>query len=114
MSASLHQLFPEAVAAPLGDFDTLWKHWPRKEGKPLAKAKYEAILKGGFVTKTLDKDSGSYVEIELSATPEEILAGAKAYLETQFDRNTYRYRENARFVMHLSTFLNRGGWTGYV
>lgn len=114
MSGNVLRLFPEPVAAPLGDFDTLWKHWPRKEGKPLAKAKYEAILKGGFRTKTLDKDSGGYVEIELEATAAEILAGCKAYLDTQYDRNSYRFKDDGRFIPHLSTFLNKGGWTGFI
>lgn len=109
------RLFPEpaAVAEP-SRFEEIWKFWPRKEGKPLAKAKYAAIVKGGFKTRTLDKDSNSFVEIELSATEDEIIRGSKAYLDSQFDKSTYRYQDNGRYIPHFATFLNKGGWEGFI
>lgn len=47
MGAQVYRLFDDPPAsAPVGDFEALWKIWPRREKKMLAKAKYEAILKG--------------------------------------------------------------------
>ena len=112
---SIHQLFaePEPVTAK-GDFEAIWKLWPNKAKKVIAKAKYEAILKGGFKTRTLDKDSGQYVDIELAATAEEILAGVKAYVTAQIDTRTYRLKDDGKFIPHLSTFLNQGRWEDWL
>lgn len=97
------------MAAP-SRFEELWKLWPNKSKKPLARAKYDAIVKGGFKTRTLDKDSGMFMDIELTASAETILAGAKSYLSSQIDRNTYRLKDDGRFIPHLSTWLNGGRW----
>jgi hypothetical protein len=108
---------PEPVAAPVVEptrFEEIWKYWPRKEGKPLARAKYAAIISGKFKTRTMDRDSGTYAEIELSATEEEIIRGSRAYLESQFDKSTYRYKDGGKFIPHFATFLNRGGWEGFI
>lgn len=91
-------------------FEAFWTNYPRKVGKPLARAKFMAIVKGGFRTKTMDKDSGQYVEIELDATPEEILAGTKRYALSLIDRNTFKRKIEDKFIAHPATFLNRGGW----
>jgi hypothetical protein len=66
MQNNVLQLFaePAPVAEP-SRFEELWKLWPNKAKKPLARAKYDAIVKGGFKTRTLDKDSGLFMEIEL-------------------------------------------------
>lgn len=90
-------------------FEELWKSWPNKAKKPLARAKYEAILKG-LRTRTMDKDSGSFVEIELLAGEDEILAGARAYLDSQVDRNTFKLKDGGKFIPHLATWLNQGRW----
>lgn len=113
MNNVLH-LFPEPVATPVGDFESVWKLWPNKAKKVLAKAKYDAILKGGFHTRTLDKDSGQYVDIELSATPETILAGVRAYITSQIDKSTYRLKDDGRFIPHLATWLNGGRWEDWL
>jgi hypothetical protein len=102
------RLHPQA--AIVGDFEAVWASWPNKAKKPIARAKYEAIINGGLKTRTLDKDSGTYVELELHASPEQILAGVKAYLSTQFDKNTYRFKDDGKFIPHLATFLNGGRW----
>ena len=94
---------PEIEAA----FSELWKLWPRKEGKVLAKARFLSIVKG-CSTRTLEKDSGSYIQIELHAAPEAILAAAKAYLASQVDKNTYRMKDDGKFIPHLNTWLNKG------
>lgn len=112
MNNVLH-LFPEPVAAPVGDFEAVWKLWPNKAKKVLAKAKYDAILKGGFKTRTMDKDSGQFVDIELAATPDDILAGVKAYVSSQIDKRTYRLKDDGKYIPHLSTFLNQGRWQDF-
>ena len=112
MRDNLVRLFPEPEAAP-SRFEELWKFWPRREGKAVARAKFDGIVKGGFLTKTLDKSSGQYFDMQLSATADEIIAGAKAYLDSQFDRSTYRYRDGGKFIPHLATWLGRAGWQDF-
>lgn len=100
------QLFQSPQTA--NRFDEVFKLWPNKAKKPLARAKYEAILRGTYRTKTLDRDSGTYVDIELNATEDRIIEGIKAYLASQVDKNTYRLKDNGKFIPHLATFLNGG------
>lgn len=91
-------------------FEDFWKHYPRRVGKPLARTKWDAITGPGLKTRTLDRDSNSYVEIELQATPAEILEGVKRYRDSQIDRQTYRLKDNGRFTAHPATWLNQGRW----
>lgn len=109
------RLFPDETpaAVPKGDFETVWKAWPRKDGKAIARSKYEAILRGGFKTRTLDKSSGQFIDMDLSATPEQIADGVKAYVSSQIDRNTYRFKDDGKFIPHLATWLGRGGWQDF-
>jgi hypothetical protein len=109
---NLVRLFAEPEAAP-SQFEDLWKVWPNKAKKPLARAKYDAILKGGFKTRTLDRDSGQFMEIELAASHADILAGAMKYVSSQLDRNTYRLKDDGRFIPHLATWLNGGRWEDF-
>lgn len=108
---SVHQLVPLVESR----FNELWSMWPQKAKKPLARAKYEAILKG-LRTRTLDKDSGQFVELDLQASESEIIEGAKKYLLTQ--KNTasgsYGYRDGGKYIPYLSTFLNGGRWEDLV
>lgn len=104
---SVTNLFPTPKTDTLTRFEELWKLWPVKAKKPLARAKYEAILRG-CKTRTLDKDSGGYIEIELQATEDQIMAGIKAYLASQVDKNTYKLKDGGRYIPHLATFLNGG------
>jgi len=103
---------PEPVAAP-SRFNDLWAIWGRKDGKAIARAKFDAIVKGGCRTRTLDKSSGDFVPMELSATADQIIAGAKAYMAAQIDRNTYRLKDDGKYVPHLSTWLGRAGWEDF-
>lgn len=104
-------LFPEPESQiEASRFEEIWAAWPNKSKKPLARAKYEAILKGGYDTRTLDKDSGQYIPIQLSATEDMILAGVKKYLDTQLDRKTYRWKDEGKYIPHLATWLNQGRW----
>ena len=88
-------------------FDVFWKQCAKKIGKPLCKVKWDAITGDGLKTKTLDRDSGSYVEIELKATPEELIEGMKRYNEQQTDPQTYKLKE---YTCMTSTWLNQGRW----
>lgn len=101
---------PEIDAA----FEELWKLWPTKAKKPLAKAKFRAICAGSFTTRTLDKDSGQYVEIEVEGSADDILAGCKAYLKGQIDTKTYRLKDDGKYIPHLATFLNGGRFSDHL
>lgn len=91
-------------------FEDFWKRYPRRVGKPLARAKWDAITGDGLQTRTLDKDSGQYVTIELKATPEELIAGADRYRKSQIDPQTFKLRDNGKFTCHPATWLNQGRW----
>jgi hypothetical protein len=91
-------------------FEEFWKNFPKKVGKPIAKAKFKEIVTKGLKTRTLDRDSGQYVDIELEATPQEIIDGAKRYARSLIDMNTFKRKVEDKFVLHPSTYLNRGSW----
>ena len=93
-------------------FEAIWNLWPNKSKKPLARAKYLSILKG-CKTRTMDKDSGMFVEIELEATEDQIVAGIKKYLASQVDKNTYKLKDGGKFIPMLSTFLNGGRYEDF-
>lgn len=96
--------------AATATFDEFWRTYPRKIGKPLARAKWDAITNGGLQTRTLDKDSGQYVEINLQATPEELIEGARRYAKSQIDPQTFKVKDGGKFILHPATFLNQGRW----
>lgn len=111
---TVHALFPEPQKEQAASrFEEVWRLWPRKDGKAIARTKYDAIIKGGFRTRTLDKSSGQFIELELSATADQILAGVKAYVDSQIDKRTYRFRDDGKFIPHFATWMNRGGWMDY-
>lgn len=110
--AVVHTLFPAAQAEP-SRFEEVWKHWPRKDGKAVARSKFDAIVAGGFQSRTLDKSSGQYLELELSATAEQIIDGVKAYVDSQIDKRTYRFKDDGRFIPHLATWLGAGRWMDF-
>ena len=92
-------------------FEDFWQNCPKRCDKALARLKWDAITgPNGLHTRMLDRDSGQYVEIELRATPEEILAGMKKYRDTQIDRNTWKLKDGGKFTCHPATWLNRGRW----
>ena len=108
--SNVYALQEPAVAT----FEDFWNAYPRpgRKRKPLAKAKWDAIVNGGLRTRTFDRDSNAYVDIELSASPEEIIEAAKAY-----DRRTrkpgtgqYGYVDEGKYICHATTWLNQGRW----
>ena len=90
-------------------FETFWKWFPKKVGKPLAMTKWKAITNGGLTTRTMDRDSGQFVEIELSATPEELIEGAKRYRREQTGED-YKLKDGGKYTCHPATWLNQGRW----
>jgi hypothetical protein len=116
MTNVLH-LFPEpAPVAEPSRFEEIWRIWPNRAKKVVAKAKYDAIIRGGFQTRTLDRDSNSYVEIELAGDHDRILAGVKAYLQSQkaSGSGAYGYIDGGKWIPHLATFLNQGRWEDWL
>jgi hypothetical protein len=96
-------------------FELFWKAYPKRVGKPLAKAKFREIVTKGLKTRTLDRDSGCYVEIDLQATVDEIIAGAKAYARSQIDRdNGYKLKDGGKYTCHPASWLNQGRWMDLV
>ena len=94
-------------------FEDFWRECPKKVGKPLAEAKWRAITTTGLVTRTLDRDSGTYVEIELRATPEELIEGMKRYYKSLCYNETgltWKLKVDKQYILHPATFLNQGRW----
>jgi hypothetical protein len=93
-------------------FDDFWRLVPdrygRKNGKALAKQVFAFITSPeGYQTRMKNRESGEYVQVYWKATPEELIAGMKAYrLYVGAERNAGR----TAYVQDGSTWLNRGGW----
>ncbi len=102
---------------PQSDFDAFWTAYPapKRIGKLMARAKFNQIINGGMKTRVLDRDSGRYIEIELSGTAEEIIAGVKKYAASMKKPGQWEfgYAEEGKYILHPSTFLNRGRWLDY-
>lgn len=91
-------------------FEAFWQACPKKVGKPLARAKWREIVGHGLRTRTMDKDSGMYVDIDLQATPDELLAGMKRYARSLIRVENDKYVIEKRYVVHPATWLNQGRW----
>lgn len=98
-------------------FDGFWELCPKKVDKALTKAKWDAITRDGLETRTLDRDSGQYVPLNLKATPDELIEGMVRYRRTQiikeFEHHGRQYVtlvDDGKFTAHPATWLNRGRW----
>ena len=92
-------------------FEAFWRICPKKVGKPLAMAKFSQITSSaGYRTRTLDRDSGTYVEIVLQATAQELIDAMRAYGKSQIDLQTYDLKDGGRYTLHPATWLNQGRW----
>lgn len=97
--------------APENAFAEFWKsypHNPRRKSKAAAKTLFDKITGGGISTRTRNKDSGGYLDLFLSATPEEILEGVKTYRKDMTDRTTYKV--DTTYVPDAVVWLNGGRW----
>ena len=84
------------------DFETFWSVYPRKVGKAMARAKWKAITGNGLEARCKDRD-GNVMDVELFATPDDLIEGAKAYRYDCMDTEE-------RYVAHPTTWLNQGRW----
>ena len=98
-------------------FDDFWKECPKKEKKAIAQAKWAAITsEHGLATRTLDRDSGMYIDLTLKATPEELVKAMKAYRQTQiapmigYETPRYFLKDDGKYTLYPSTWLNQGRW----
>tara|TARA_Y100000310_G_C20547942_1_gene746559 strand:- start:832 stop:1149 length:318 start_codon:yes stop_codon:yes gene_type:complete len=89
-------------------FDEFWAVYPRHIGKIAARAKWDAITGRGLKTSIVDPDTGEKLHIELQATPEEILAGAKKFRDSI--SKDYKVEMDQQFIPHPRTWLNQGRW----
>jgi hypothetical protein len=99
-------------------FEDFWTIYPKHVGKLVAKAKWDKITNGGLSTRTLDRDSGSYVSLKLQASADQLIEGAKRYRATQIDPKKCRsddydhivLKDDGRYTCNPSTWLNQGRW----
>ena len=98
-------------------FEDFWKECPKKEKKAITQFKWAAITsEHGMETRTLDRDSGMYVELTLKATPEELVKAMKAYRQTQiapmigYETPRHFLKDDGKYTLHPATWLNQGRW----
>ena len=92
-------------------FEDFWKVCPKKVGKAIAQAKYnEIVSEKGLTTRTLDRDSGLYVELVLHATPEELIKGMQNYRSSQIDTKTFGLKDDGKWTCGPAVWLNQGRW----
>ncbi len=94
-------------------FADLQKAYPRtSRTKPAAaKAKWDAIIsEEGLHTRNRDEDSGTFVDVHLKATPQEIIEAARLYRQEMQLPESYKYSE---YTQGLQNWLNQGKWMNY-
>lgn len=91
-------------------FDEFWQLYPRHMQKKAARALWDKITNGGLETRTLIKDSGSFVPVRHEATPQQIIDGARRFRKKQTDPLTYKIKDEGRFIPYPTTWLNGGCW----
>lgn len=117
MSDTILKLAPSPAQNAAPDlFDDFWSACPKRAGKPLARAKFLAITSpDGLRTQMLDRDSNTYVALELKGTADELIAAMKRYRDTQIVPSTRWERkpllkDGGKYTLHPATWLNRGRW----
>ena len=96
-------------------FDEFWAACPKKVDKALTRAKFAAITsERGLKTRTLDRDSGMYIEVHLKATADELIKAMRDYAWSQkADGSAFGsgvLKDGGKFTMQPATWLNRGRW----
>ena len=119
MRTNVVSLFSEPTPqADPAQFEAFWSAYPamRRQGKAVAKEKFNAITTTGLKTRTLDKDSGEYVSLTLQDSAENVIRGLKAYAESHKNTGSgaFGYKDGGKFIMHPTTFLNRGAWMDWL
>jgi hypothetical protein len=99
-----------ALHQPSDRFDEFWEIYPKHTGRPVAKFKWDEITNGGLTTQTLDRDSGTYVTLRLQATADELIEGARRYRKKNTDKNSYRIKDEGKYIVSPANWLNRGMW----
>lgn len=93
-------------------FNSFWQwypHHPARKKKPAARQLFMKITsKEGHQTRTLDKDSGRYIELHLKATPEEIVEGAKEFWKSLPKKEGYT--PDTTYCPAAEVWLNGGRW----
>lgn len=113
MTAVLTNVVP--ITQP-DQFEAFWAACPKKVDKALTRAKFTAITSAqGLKTRTLDRDSGMFIEVHLKATADELIKAMWEYKSSQIVPTTINDRtplliEGGKFTMHPATWLNRGRW----
>ncbi len=102
-------------------FDEFWVLYPspRRTGKALCRAKWEAIVgPTGLRTRTLDRDSDTFIVLTLNGTPDEIIEGLKRSLcqwhsptLSEWDSRKWpKWKDEGKFIPNPATWLNQGRW----
>lgn len=105
--------FTPKPTTEIARFNEWWALYPRKINKAIAKAKYTEIVRG-CTTKTLHKDSQTYMPLELQATEAELIQAVKKYVDGMIDRNTFKRTVEEKFIPYPDVWLNRGRFMDYI
>ena len=93
-------------------FDDWWDIMPveLRQKRPVCESKWNDITGDGLETRTLDKDSGTYVSLFLKATPEEIIEGTRVWKKRLRMNPDFSYHESIQYEPRAPQFLNQGRW----
>lgn len=103
-------------------FDDLKNLWPahRRGSIPLARVRWDQLTGGPWRTRIKDHEAGEVVPVEYERQdPAAIIEAAKRYIQSKcLPNQTYaemwsgkpRLQDDGRYLQHISTWLNRGGW----
>ncbi len=115
---TIHQLRPEDAVDPrLEQFNKFWENYPLKKGKADARRLFMKIIQpGGCDVKIANKDGGVVIGMEethLEATAEEIIEGAKRFIDTfpiKGGGGADHYKRDTTFCPHATTWMHHSRW----
>ena len=87
------------------DFWRVYPHHSARSKRAMAQAKWNAITGNGLETTVIDSERNS-MRLNLKATPEEIVAGVKAYRMSLS-------QEDMRYAPGAQVWLNQGRWMDF-
>lgn len=95
-------------------FARFWEWYPLKKGKPKAREIFLKITApGGYRTRTFDKDSGTYIDLHLTASPEQLVEAAKEFWKSLPSKGE-SYTRDTTYCPHPATWLNQGRFEDYM